>query len=109
MGWKGLCKTRESGVWFFRDAGGWLGSGVWPMLMGAVDWVRKGSYHTAWAISGGSLCTCSYAHGRGAAVGPHSGAVFATASRFVEGYHLLQNNYSFDALQAYCFGINIKL
>ena len=24
-------------------------------------------------------------------------------------YHLLQNNYSFDALQAYCFGINIKL
>ena len=25
------------------------------------------------------------------------------------GYHLAQNNYSFDALQAYCFGINIKL
>ena len=25
------------------------------------------------------------------------------------GYHLGQNNYSFDALQAYCFGINIKL
>ena len=24
-------------------------------------------------------------------------------------YHLPQNNYSFDALQAYCFGINIKL
>ena len=24
-------------------------------------------------------------------------------------YHLLQNGYSFDALQAYCFGINIKL
>ena len=24
-------------------------------------------------------------------------------------YHLLQNNYSFDALQAYCFGINLKL
>ena len=24
-------------------------------------------------------------------------------------YHLGQNNYSFDALQAYCFGINIKL
>ena len=41
--------------------------------MGAVDWVRKGSYHTAWAISGGSLCTCSYAYGRGPAVGPHAG------------------------------------
>ena len=24
-------------------------------------------------------------------------------------YHLLQNDYSFDALQTYCFGINIKL
>ena len=24
-------------------------------------------------------------------------------------YHLAENNYSFDALQAYCFGINIKL
>ena len=24
-------------------------------------------------------------------------------------YHLCKNNYSFDALQAYCFGINIKL
>ena len=23
-------------------------------------------------------------------------------------YHLLQNNYSLDALQAYCFGINFK-
>ena len=25
------------------------------------------------------------------------------------GYHLCINDYSFDALQAYCFGINIKL
>ena len=73
MGWKVLCKTRKSGVWFFRDAGGWLGSGVWPMLMGAVDWVRKGSYHTAWAVPCGSLCTCSYAYGRVPAVGPHAG------------------------------------
>ena len=24
-------------------------------------------------------------------------------------YHLPQNHYSFDALQAYCFGINLKL
>ena len=24
-------------------------------------------------------------------------------------YHLAQNNYSFDALQAYCFGVNVKL
>ena len=26
-----------------------------------------------------------------------------------EQYHLHQNDYSFDALQTYCFGINIKL
>ena len=71
--WKVLEKTRKSGVWFFWDAGVWLGSGVWPMLMDVVDWVRKGSYHTAWAVSGGSLCTCSYAYGRGPAVGPHTG------------------------------------
>ena len=73
MGWKVLDKTRNSDVWFFRDAGVMLGSGVWPMLMGSVDWVRKGSYHTGWAVSGGSLCTCSYAYGRGPAVGTHTG------------------------------------
>ena len=51
---------------------GWE-SGVLPMLMGAVDWVRKGSYHTAWAVPCGSSCSCSYAYGRGPAVGPHTG------------------------------------
>ena len=57
---------------------GWV-VGVLPMLMGAVDWVRKGSYHTAWAISGGSLCTCSYSYGLGPTIGPHTGrAVLAT-------------------------------
>ena len=29
--------------------------------------------------------------------------------KHIDGYHLLQNNYSFDAFQAYCFGINLKL
>ena len=43
------------------------------MLMGAVDWVRKGSYHTAWAVPCGSSCSCSYAYGRGPAIGPHTG------------------------------------
>ena len=27
----------------------------------------------------------------------------------IREYHLGGNDYSFDALQAYCFGINIKL
>ena len=63
MEWKVLDKTRKSGA-----AEGWLGSEVWPMLMGAVDWVRKGSYHTAWALPSDSSCTCSYA-----SVGSHTG------------------------------------
>ena len=86
MGWKVLGKTGKAGVWFFRDAGGWWGSGVWPMLMGAVDWVRKGSYHTAWAVPCGSLCTCSYAYGRGPAVGPHTGERCWPLLAGVEGY-----------------------
>ena len=61
MGWTVLEKTRNSGVWFFWAVEGLLGCGVWMGLIGAVDWVRKGSYHTAWATLGGSLCTCSYA------------------------------------------------
>ena len=73
MEWKVQNKTRKSGVWFFQNAGVWLGSGVLRMLMGAVDWVRKGSYHTAWAVPCGSSCTCSYAYGQGPAVGPHTG------------------------------------
>ena len=41
--------------------------------MGAVDWVKKGSCHTAWAVPCGSSCSCSYAYGRGPAIGPHAG------------------------------------
>ena len=41
MEWKVRSKTRKSGVWFFQNAGGWWESGVLPMLMGAVDWVRR--------------------------------------------------------------------
>ena len=33
----------------------------------------------------------------------------ARIAAMVRDYHLGGNNYSFDALQAYCFGINIKL
>ena len=43
-------------------------------LLGAAgDWERKGSYHTAWAVPCDSSCTCSYAYGRGPAIGPHTG------------------------------------
>ena len=48
MGWKVQSKTRKSGVWFFQ---------------------RKGSYQTAWAVPCGSSYSCSYAYGRGPAIG----------------------------------------
>ena len=37
------------------------------------DWVRKGSYHTAWVVPCDSLCTCSYSYGQGPAIGPRTG------------------------------------
>ena len=37
------------------------------------DWVKKGSYHTAWSVPGDSSCSCSYAYGHGPAIGPHTG------------------------------------
>ena len=37
------------------------------------DWLRKGSYHTAWAVPCDSLCSCSHSCGQGPAIGPHTG------------------------------------
>ena len=37
------------------------------------DWVKKGSYRTAWSVPCDSSCTCSFAYGRGPAKGPHTG------------------------------------
>ena len=70
MEWK-VQSSQGSGFSRMQEVG-W-GVGVLPMLMGAVDWVRKGSYPTAWAVRCGSSCSCSYAYGRGPAVGPHTG------------------------------------
>ena len=39
----------------------------------AGNWERKGSYRTAWAVPCDSSCICSYAYGRGPAIGPHTG------------------------------------
>ena len=71
MWWKIQSKTRKSGVWFFQNAGGWLESGVLPMLMGAVDWV----WTTQRGRSPSSLssCLCPYSYGQGTAIGPHTG------------------------------------
>ena len=71
FGWSQLEKTVRSGVWLFRGA--LRGENLFSSLCAAGDWVRKGSYHTAWAVPGDSPCTCSYAYGRGPAIGPHTG------------------------------------
>ena len=71
FGWSQLEKTVRSGVWLFRGA--LRGENLFSSLCAAGDWVKKRSYHTAWAVPGDSSCTCSYAYGRGPAVGPQIG------------------------------------
>ena len=73
MVWTILTKTEKSGVWFFQNTVDLWESWVLPLHMGAVDWARKGSYHTAWSVPCGSSCSCSYAYGRGPAIGSHTG------------------------------------
>ena len=61
----------RSGVWLFRGA--LQGESLFSSLDAAGDWVRKGSYHTAWSVPLGSSCTCSYAYGQGPAIRPNTG------------------------------------
>ena len=71
LGWSQMEKTVRSGVWLFRGA--LQGKSLFSSLVAAGDWVRKGSYHTAWSVPCGSSCTRSYVYGRGPAIGPHTG------------------------------------
>ena len=71
LGWSRLVKTESSGVWVFRGA--LQGENLFSSLDEVGDWVRKGSYHTAWAVSCDSSCTFSYSYGQGPAMGPHTG------------------------------------
>ena len=64
-------KLVGSGVWFFRGA--FQGEDFCSSLAVSGDWVKKGSYHTAWSVPGDSLCSCSYAYGHGPAIGSHTG------------------------------------
>ena len=64
-------KVVGCGVWLFRGA--LQGKNLFSSLDVTGDWVRKGSYHTAWAVPCDSLCTCSYSYGQGPAIGPHTG------------------------------------
>ena len=67
LGWSLLEKTERSGVWLFRGA--LQGENLFSSLDVTADWVRKGSYRTAWAVPCDSSCTCSYAYGHGPAMG----------------------------------------
>ena len=71
LGWSQMEKTVRSGVWLFRGA--LQGESLFSSLVAAGDWVRKGSYHTAWSVPCGSSCTCSYVYGQGPAIGPCTG------------------------------------
>ena len=72
LGWSLMEKNEVGcGVWLFRGA--LQGKNLFSSLDVTGDWVRKGSYHTAWAVPCDSLCTCSYAYGQGPAIGPHTG------------------------------------
>ena len=48
LGWSHEEKKVGSGVWLFRGAV--QGENLFSSLSAAGDWVRKGSYHTAWAV-----------------------------------------------------------
>ena len=85
LGWLLMEKTARSGVWLFRGA--FQEESLFSSLVAAGDWVRKGSYHTAWSVPSGSSCSCSYAYGQGPAIGPHTGKrcwpLLATVSRAI--------------------------
>ena len=72
IGWSLMEKNEVgSGVWLFRGA--LQGKNLFSSLDVTGGWVRKGSYHTAWAVPCDSLCSCSYSYGQGPAIGPHTG------------------------------------
>ena len=57
--------------WWLQSA--LVGSSIFFALAASGDWVQKGSFLTAWTVPPLSSCSCSYAYGRGTAVGPQSG------------------------------------
>ena len=71
LGWSRLEKTERSEIWVFRGA--LQGKNLFSSFDVTGDWVRKGSYPTAWAVPYNSSCSCSYAYGHGPAIGPHTG------------------------------------
>ena len=69
LGWTPLLRTPNSGLWVFRGVS--RGEQLLAALVSSVDWVVRGIYRTAWAVT--PHCRCSYACGRWVAVGPQTG------------------------------------
>ena len=86
LGWSLMEKNEVgSGVWVFRGA--LQGKNLFSSLAVAGDRVRKGSYHTAWAVPCNSSCSCSYAYGHSPAIGPHTGErCWPLLAGVLEGY-----------------------
>ena len=71
LGWSLQEETARSGVWLFRGA--LQGENLFSSLAVAGDWVRKGVVPHSVGGSCDSSCICSYAYGRGPAIGPYTG------------------------------------
>ena len=76
LGWNEVFEYEYSvqgwaSCWLFRSA--LEGETLFSSLDAVGDWLKKGSYHTAWSVPWDSSCTCSYAYGHGPAIGPRSG------------------------------------
>ena len=69
--WTQLACTARPGVWFLR--GVLHSEGLLGALASAGDWVQCSTYRTAWAVSPGQGCCCSYAYGNSKGAGPHTG------------------------------------
>ena len=69
QGWTPLLRTPNSGVWVCRGA--LRVNQLLAALVSSVDWVVRGTYRTARAVT--QRCRCPYAYGRGVAVGPQTG------------------------------------
>ena len=76
-----LEKTSRSGVWLFRGA--LMGERVFSAFSAAGDWVKKGSYHTAWSSCSCVMCILVARHSYRA---KNCRAVLVTAYCSVEGY-----------------------
>ena len=69
LGWSQLEKTVWSGVWLFRGA--LPVENLFSSLDATGDWVKNGSYHTAWSVH--PFSSCSDACGHCPAIGPQTG------------------------------------